>query len=80
VEEAVVGDLVPTEDKSSNVSEELKLNSYFDCIIFDLDDTLAPVNLALQQAMDALIDYIDAHMPLSAPTVKAKLRDCMKRQ
>jgi FMN phosphatase YigB (HAD superfamily) len=51
-----------------------------DTVIFDLDDTLVPVMGPIKSALEAMIRYLEIHMPQTAADVKEnKLSTVMKR-
>jgi len=68
---------------SSSASSSLKLKeilkSSFDAIIFDLDDTLVPVDKPITKANDELFKFMIDKMPLTSQIVKKRLREVMSR-
>jgi len=68
---------------SSATSSSLKLKeilkSQIDAIIFDLDDTLVPVDKPITKANDELFKFMIDKMPLTSQIVKKRLREVMSR-
>jgi putative hydrolase of the HAD superfamily len=53
------------------------VSNLFDIVIFDLDDTLAPVGDVLMNAAAAMMSFMEEKMPLTAAAAKTKLKDTM---
>lgn len=62
---------------STNVSKDEIVSDLFDIVVFDLDDTLAPVGDVLMKAASAMMTFMEQKMPLTAAVAKASLRDTM---
>jgi FMN phosphatase YigB (HAD superfamily) len=55
------------------------IKDLFDMVVFDLDDTLVPVWSPIKLAMDALFNFMDDKMPLTAEKARTTIREEMSR-
>lgn len=55
------------------------LRSSIDAVIFDLDNTLVPVDKPINRANEELFKFMAAKMPLTSQEVKSRLREVMSR-
>lgn len=67
---------------SATISVQISTNDeivskLFDIVIFDLDDTLAPVGDVLMKAAAAMMAFMEEKMPLTAADAKTRLKDTM---
>ena len=69
--------LKSSSSSSSSLSNNEIVSNLFDVVIFDLDDTLAPVGDVLMKAAAAMMTFMEQKMPQTAAVAKTNLKDTM---